>query len=81
MAHITLRQSGTPHSNTIATANVTNKGAPLTNLEVDNNFANLNIAVGNLQNLGTAAKQNVVVAINEVNAAAINPIPFAIALG
>jgi hypothetical protein len=76
MAHITLRQS-----NSIPHANATVKGAPLTNDEVDNNFANINISVGNLQNLSTTAKQNVVVAINEVSAAAINPIPFAIALG
>ena len=76
MAHITLRQS-----NSIPHANATIKGAPLTNDEVDNNFANINISVGNLQNLTTTGKDNVVVAINEVSAAAINPIPFAIALG
>lgn len=76
MAHITLRQS-----NSIPHANATVKGAPLTNDEVDNNFANINISVGNLQNLTTTGKDNVVVAINEVSAATINPIPFAIALG
>jgi len=76
MAHIILREAGSlPH------ANATVKGAPLTNKEVDNNFANINISVGNLQNLDTTAKQNVVVAINEVKVSAINPIPFAIALG
>ena len=58
MAHITLRQS-----NSIPHANATVKGAPLTNDEVDNNFANINISVGNLQNLTTTGKDNVVVAI------------------
>lgn len=49
------------------------KGAPLTNLEVDNNFSNLNAFgdvvsanVGVLTNLSTTAKDNTVVAINEV---------------
>jgi hypothetical protein len=49
------------------------KGSPLTNLEVDNNFSNLNIFgdvvsanVGALASLQTAAKSNVVVAVNEV---------------
>jgi hypothetical protein len=49
------------------------KGAPLTNLEVDNNFSNLNTwgntinsNVGVLTNLTTAAKGNIVIAINEL---------------
>lgn len=49
------------------------KGAPLTNLEVDNNFSNLNTFgslidsnVGVLSNLTTTQKSNVVAAINEI---------------
>ena len=49
------------------------KGAPLTNLEVDNNFSNLNTwgntinsNVGVLTNLTTAANGNIVVSINEL---------------
>jgi hypothetical protein len=58
------------------------KGTPLTNLEVDNNFSNLNTFgnlidanvvaltsnVGILSNLTTSAKGNLVIAINEVRA-------------
>lgn len=51
------------------------KGTPLTNLEVDNNFSNLNTFgdvvnsnVGVLTNLTTSAKGNLVTAINEVRA-------------
>jgi hypothetical protein len=49
------------------------KGAPLTNLEVDNNFSNLNTwgntinsNVGVLSNLTTTATSNIVIAINEL---------------
>ena len=49
------------------------KGTPLTNIEVDNNFSNLNTFgdvvssnVGILSNLTTADKSNIVIAINEV---------------
>lgn len=49
------------------------KGSPLTNLEVDNNFSNLNTFgdvvsanVGVLTSLSTGAKGNTVVAINEL---------------
>jgi len=49
------------------------KGAPLTNLEVDNNFSNLNTwgntinsNVGVLSNLTTAANSNIVISINEL---------------
>lgn len=49
------------------------KGTPLTNLEVDNNFSNLNTwsntidaNVGVLTNLTTTNKDNVVVAVNEL---------------
>jgi len=49
------------------------KGSPLTNLEVDNNFSNLNTwgntinsNVGVLSNLTTAANSNIVIAINEL---------------
>ena len=60
-------------------------GAPLTNLQVDNNFTSLNTwgntinsNVGILSNLTTSANGNLVIAINEVNAAAT---ALAIALG
>jgi hypothetical protein len=50
------------------------KGTPLTNLEVDNNFSNLNTFgdvvssnVGSLSSLTTTAKGNIVVAVNELN--------------
>jgi len=49
------------------------KGSPLTNIEVDNNFSNLNTwgntinsNVGVLSNLTTSANGNIVVAINEL---------------
>jgi hypothetical protein len=49
------------------------KGTPLTNAEVDNNFSNLNVELGNVSSnvgaralLTTTATSNVVVAINEV---------------
>jgi hypothetical protein len=79
MATITLRQSNsTPHSG------ATVKGTPLTNDEVDNNFANINISIGSLSDLTTSNTANIVVAVNEVKAATaaiVDPIPFAIALG
>ena len=50
------------------------KGFPLTNLEVDNNFSNLNTwgntinsNVGVLSSLTTGATSNIVVAINSLN--------------
>lgn len=76
MATITLRQG-----NAIPHAGATVKGTPLTNDEVDNNFANINISIGTVSDLTTTEKANVVVAINDVNARIIDPIPFAIALG
>ena len=83
MALITLRQG-----NSIPHAGATVKGSPLTNDEVDNNFANINISVGSLSDLNTSNTSNLVVAINEVNAnltavsaTIVDPIPFAIALG
>ena len=52
------------------------KGTPLTNLEVDNNFSNLNTFgdtvssnIGVLSALTTTAKSNIVVAVNELKAA------------
>lgn len=48
------------------------KGAPLTNTEVDNNFANLNIDIGVLTNLNTTAKANIVEAINELSNTAVD---------
>lgn len=65
------------------------KGTPLTNLEVDNNFSNLNIFgdvvssnVGVLTNLVTTEKSNLVSAVNEVSSrTSATSIVFAIALG
>lgn len=78
MTTIVLRDSG---SQTSPGAVV--KGTPLTNMEVDNNFSNLNISIGVLSNLSTGAQGNIVVAVNELksNILANDPIPFAIALG
>lgn len=61
MAIITLRQA-----NAVISTGATVKGSPLTNSEVDNNFSNINVEIGVLSNLSTTAKDNVVVAINEV---------------
>lgn len=79
MAFITLRQA-----NVIPSTGGVVKGSPLSNSEVDNNFANLNIEVnniGNLNDLETTSNANLVVAINEVKASIIDPVPFSIALG
>ena len=46
MADIILRTAGS-----IASANATVKGSPLTNFEVDNNFSNINIVVDSLSNV------------------------------
>lgn len=75
MATITLRQA-----NVVSSPGAIIKGSPLANSEVDNNFANLNVEIGVLADLDTTEKANLVVAINDVNARAIDPIPFAIAL-
>jgi hypothetical protein len=75
MATITLRQA-----NVVSSPGATIKGTPLTNAEVDNNFANLNVEMGVLSELDTTQTANLVVAINDVNARVIDPIPFAIAL-
>ena len=55
------------------------KGTPLTNIEVDNNFSNLNTFgdvvssnIGVLSALTTANKSNIVIAINEINSNAAN---------
>lgn len=61
MATIVLRDSGS-----ITSPEATVKGSPLTNLEVDNNFSNINISVGVLSNLNTGAKANIVIAVNEL---------------
>jgi hypothetical protein len=63
MATIVLRDSGS-----ISSPEATVKGSPLTNLEVDNNFSNINISVGVLSNLSTGAKSNLVIAVNELKA-------------
>ena len=68
MATIILRQS-----NVVTSTGGTVKGSPLTNAEVDNNFANLNVVVnihesniGVLANLTTNNKDNVVNSIAEL---------------
>ena len=61
MATIILRDAGS-----ITSPGSTAKGAPLTNLEVDNNFSNINVTLGVLTNLTTTAQGNLVVAINEL---------------
>jgi hypothetical protein len=66
MATIILRDAGS-----ISSPGSTAKGSPLTNLEVDNNFSNINLTTGvlsNLTNLGAGNVANLVVAINEVSA-------------
>ena len=61
MANIILREAGS-----ISSPGSTVKGTPLTNLEVDNNFSNINVTLGILTNLATTAQGNLVVAINEI---------------
>ena len=61
MANIILRDAGS-----ITSPGSTAKGSPLTNLEVDNNFSNINVTLGILTNLATSAQGNLVVAINEI---------------
>ena len=61
MATIILRDAGS-----ISSPGSTAKGSPLTNLEVDNNFSNINVTLGVLTNLTTTAQGNLVVAINEL---------------
>ena len=61
MANIILRDAGS-----ISSPGSTVKGTPLTNLEVDNNFSNINVTLGILSNLTTTAQGNLVVAINEI---------------
>ena len=61
MANIILRDAGS-----ITSPGSTAKGSPLTNLEVDNNFSNINVTLGVLTNLATTAQGNLVVAINEI---------------
>ena len=61
MATIILRDAGS-----ITSPGSTAKGSPLTNLEVDNNFSNINVTLGVLTNLATTAQSNLVVAINEI---------------
>ena len=61
MATIILRDVGS-----ISSPGSSAKGSPLTNLEVDNNFSNLNITSGVLTNLTTTDQSNLVAAINEL---------------
>ena len=62
MATLVLRDSGS-----LSSPGATAKGSPLTNLEVDNNFSNLNISIGVNSNLTTSNTANLVIAINELN--------------
>ena len=62
MATLILRET-----TSLSSPGSTAKGSPLTNNEVDNNFSNLNIAIGVNTNLTTSNTSNLVVAINEVN--------------
>ena len=62
MATIILRDAGS-----ITSPGSSAKGSPLTNLEVDNNFSNINITLGVLSNLSTTANANLVAAINYIN--------------
>ena len=62
MATIILRDAGS-----ISRPGSTAKGSPLTNLEVDNNFSNINVTLGVLSNLSTTANANLVAAINYIN--------------
>ena len=62
MATIILRQAGS-----IVSPGSSVKGTPLTNLEVDNNFSNINIEIGVLSDLTTSGKANLVVAVNELD--------------
>ena len=61
MATIILRQSSV-----VSDPSATIKGSPLSNAEVDNNFANINISIGVLSDLTTGGKANIVIATNEV---------------
>lgn len=54
MAFITLRQS-----NVVSSPDATIKNFPLLDSEVDNNFANLNVAISNLANLISASTGNI----------------------
>jgi len=62
MAFITLRQA-----NVISSPGGTVKGSPLSNAEVDNNFANINLVIGFREGLSTVANANLVVAVNEID--------------
>jgi len=62
MAFITLRQA-----NVVVSPGGTVKGSPLTNSEVDNNFANINLVIGFRENLETNQTDNLVAAVNEIN--------------
>lgn len=56
-------------ANSLPSGGATFKGSPLTNNEVDNNFANINLSIGTaLSQLTTSNTSNLIFAINEVNA-------------
>lgn len=63
MAFITLRQA-----NVAVSPGGVVKGSPLSNEEVDNNFANINLVIGFREGLETTQTDNLVAAVNEVNA-------------
>jgi len=61
MATIILRDAGS-----IQSPGSSAKGSPLSNLEVDNNFSNINLTLGVLSNLTTSANANIISAINSI---------------
>lgn len=73
MATVILRQA-----NVVSSVGGVVKGSPLTNAEVDNNFANVNVAVVDVSNNLTNVNTTLVASIADVSATII---PFAIALG
>jgi len=67
MANLTLRQTGS-----VSSPGASVKGSPLTNLEVDNNFSNLNLSIGTVSDLNTIERANVVFAIRELQTGKAN---------
>ncbi len=67
MATIILRDAGS-----ISSPGSSAKGSPLTNLEVDNNFSNINVTLGVLSNLTTTSTANLVSAINSIQGNSLN---------
>lgn len=78
---------GSPLTNSEVDNNFSNLNveANLVDSKITGNVSSINTSITNnvgvLSSLTTTAQDNLVVAINEVKASAIDPIPFAIALG